>query len=449
MGTHNSSASALTDVLSAVHISQLPQGNPELTMQTPPQQRMIRTAVSPTKSHIKAGDPDRTPWMPKTPEKHSAQPAKEQASNSIRKRPSNGDASTPKTPDSNGLKRKGSHPNSPFNPNPLAPEVDRLPLCPPPRFDLYRNQEKPLASSEDPRRTRVCARRITSGHDFRPAPTLEQNVAGGNLNSSITNDDCALSSVSLQGPPGYIHGKKHDGHDDLQGPITRSDHDARTFVSAQDSKGSPCHNHRPTVRKLAPYAARPPTSLATEIIILEAIFKPLTMHEMGIAMIECSSGVWEQQRSHIGWIYIYHISNEFNTVKIGVTQGSVTGRLQSWREQCGHETFIAYPRAGEWEPVPNIYRLEALVQAELAATRLEEAKCFCCGKRHIEWFDEALAHAIKVVIKWSDWMRKNPYKEVQADKWHLSPQYIPELAELSRPSPKDGADGSAINPIRI
>ena len=450
MGTHNSSASALNDVLSAVHTSQLPQGNPELTMQTPPQQRTIRTAVSLRKSQSKVGDPDRTPWMPKTPEKNSAQPAKEQASNSIRKRPSNGDASTPKTPDSSGLKRKGSHPTSPFNRYAVASKLVRLSLGSPPPFDLYRNQEKPLASSEDPRRTRLCVRRITSGHDLRPAPTLEQNVAGGNLNSSITNDYCALSSIGLQGPPGYIHGKKHDGHDDLQGPITRSDHDARTFASAQDWKGSPCHNHRPTVRKLAPYAARPPTSLAREMIILEAMIKPLTMREMGIATIECSSGVWKQQRSHIGWIYIYHISNELNTVKIGVTQGSVMGRLQSWTEQCGHETLIAYPRAGlEWMPVPNIYRLEALVQAELAATRLEEAKCFCCGKRHIEWFEEAVAHAIKVVIKWSEWMRKNPYIEVQADKWHLSPQCIPELAELSRPSPKDCADGSAIKPIRI
>ena len=60
-----------------------------------------------------------------------------------------------------------------------------------------------------------------------------------------------------------------------------------------------------------------------------------------------------------------------------------------------------------------------------------------------------MAHAIEVVAKWSKWMRKSPYIEVQADKWHLSPQYIPDLAELSRPSPKDYADGSAINPIRI
>lgn len=456
MGTYNSSASALTDVLSAVHTNQLPQGNPELRMQISPQQRTIRIAVSPRKSHNKVGDPDRSAWMPKTPEKIPSQPAKEQASNSTRKSLSNGDASTTKTPDSHGLKRKPSHLTSPLNagvPRPrdaMMSEAYRSSLGEPPSFNLDSIREQISNLSEEPRRTKPCVLRITSRHGFRPAPTLDQNVAGGNLNSSITNDDCALSSVGLQGPPSYIHGNQHDEHDDLQGPIPRSDHDARTFPSAQDLKGSQCHNHRPIVRKLAPYAARPPKSLATEMIILETMIKPLTMREMGIATMECSSGNWKQQTSHEGWIYIYQISNELNTVKIGVTQGSVMGRLRSWTEQCGHETLIAYPRAGsDWDPVPNIYRLEALVQAELAATRLEEVKCFCCGKRHIEWFEEAVAHAIEVVAKWSKWMRKSPYIEVQADQWHLSPQYIPDLAELSRPSPKDYADGSALNPIRI
>ena len=453
MGTYSSSVLALTDESSEGCPYRRPQGSPGSERPISPQQRNIRIPVTPRKSHSKVGKPDPSLWIPKTPERNSSQPTKGQESNSTRKSLSYGGASTPKTPDSHGLKRKGSHLTSPLNagvPRPrgaVTSEANKSSLGEPPSFNVDAMKEQTLALYENYRRTKPFVHRITSENDLRPAPTLEQNVAGGNLNSSITN---AVSSVGLQGPLSYTHGQKHDKHDDLQIPNTRPDHEATTFVLAQDSKGSPYHSHRPTVRKLAPYAARPPISLATEMTILEAMIKPLTKREMGIAKIELSSGEWKKQISHTGWIYIYQISNELNTVKIGITQDSVQSRLRSWKEQCGHETFILYPETeSEWKPVPNIYRLEALVHAELAATRLEEAKCFCCEKRHIEWFQVAVAHARKVVAKWSEWMRTNPYKEFQADKWHLAPRYIPNLAELARPSPKDCTDGSAINPIRI
>ena len=221
-------------------------------------------------------------------------------------------------------------------------------------------------------------------------------------------------------------------------------------TSAQDLKGSLYHNDRPTVlRKLAPYVKRPPESLAPEMIICEAIIKPLTKPEIGIAWRKISSEKWIQETSLKGWIYIYQFPDEVNTIKIGITQVLIEGRLDSWTEQCGHETRIEYPvTESEREPVPNTCRLEALVQAELAASRPEEAEC-SCGKRHIEWFEEALAHARKVVVKWPKWMRTNPYKEVLPENWHLSPQHIPDLAELSRPSPRDLAEGSVVNPIRI
>lgn len=189
--------------------------------------------------------------------------------------------------------------------------------------------------------------------------------------------------------------------------------------------------------------------MAPEVIICEAIIKPLTKPEMGIAWRQTSSGAWRKQTSHVGWIYVYQLHNEVNTVKIGVTQVSIEGRLESWTEQCGHEPQIVYPTtASERQPVPNIFRLEVLVQAELAASRLEEIGC-SCKKKHIEWFGEDLAHVRKVVVKWSEWMRTNPYKEAQPEHWHISPQYIPELAKLSCPSPRDRVAGSATNPIPI
>lgn len=392
-----------------------------------------------------------------------------------------GDDSAPKTPDSHGLKRKSSNltpPTSAGLPRPpdttgVTTELYRLSLGVPPTFNPNNSPEHLSSSPTESRRIRPCFRRITSENDLRPAKFAKPSTAGGDLNLSITDDDGAISSVGLQDSPSYILGNKHDENDDPYGPFTKSDHDAMILTRnallpagnryakishsgfraegalAQDSKGSQCHNDRPTVRKLAPYTKRPPKTLAPEMIICEAIIKPLTKPEMGIAWKKTSSGTWIEQTSHAGWIYIYQLPNEVNTVKIGITQVSIEGRLDSWTEQCGHKTQIAYPSTeSERKPVPNIYRLEALVQAELAASRLEEMEC-SCGKRHIEWFEEALTHARKVVVKWSEWMRTNPYKEVQPRYWHLSPQYIPELAELSRPSPRDPAEGSAINPIRI
>lgn len=402
----------------------------------------------------------------------------EQKSNSNGKSIINGDDSALITPNSRSLKRKGSNLTPSYNarvPKPpnletVTKELYRFSLGEPPIFNLDISPEQLPTSPTELRRIRPCVRRITSENDLQPAKIVGPNATGGTNDLSITSDDPRVSAVRLQDPPSYIQSHKHDKNDDPYGPFTRSDHDVMILTkdallpvgdsyaklshpgsraeetSAQDSKGS---IDRPIGRKLAPYTKRPPKSLAPEMIICQAIVKTLTKPEMGIAWMKTSSGTWIQQTSHTGWIYIYQLPNELNTVKIGITQVSIEGRLDAWTEQCGHITQIAYPTTeSERESVPNIYRLEALVQAELAACRLEEVGC-SCGTRHIEWFDEALAHARKVVVKWSEWMRTNPYKEVQPQHWHLSPHYIPDLAELSRPSPRNLAEGSAINPIRI
>ena len=389
-----------------------------------------------------------------------------------------GDHSDPRTPDSRGLKRKSSSLTAPFNvglPQPpdtkaLSAELYRLSLGAPPTFNPNISPEQLSSSPMESRRTRPCVRQITSEIELRPAKFAKPSAAGENVNLSIYNDDRATSSIGLQDPPSAFHGNKHKETDNPYDPFTESDHDVtrealllagdrssnmshsgftaeETLV--QDSKGSLFHNDPPIVRKLSPYTKRPPKSSAPETIIQEAIVKPLTKLEMGIAWKRTSSGRWMQQTSHLGWIYIYQLPNEVNTVKIGITQVSIEDRLDSWTEQCGHKPQIVYPSTeSERVPVPNIYRLEALVQAELAATRLEETGC-SCGVRHIEWFEEALAHARKVVVKWSEWMRTDPYQEVQPQYWHLSLHYIPDLAELSRPSPRDPAEGSVANPIRI
>ena len=407
---------------------------------------------------------------------------KEQESNSTRNSLIDGNDRAPKTPDSHDLKRKGSNLTSQFNHGVSRPpdtaaavtsELYRSSLGIPPPFNLDTSKEHLSPFPTEPRRTKPRVCQIASENDKRPAKFAAPNIAGESLNFFITDDTRAISSVEVQDPPSFIQGNKTDEKDDLYDPFTTSDHDAMILTrdgllpggepyarvshsvlraeetSTQDSKESLYHTHRSAIRKLVPYTKRPPKSLAPESIIYEAIIKPLTKLEMGIAWRETSSGKWIQQKSHIGWIYIYQLPNELNTVKIGVTQGSIEARLNSWTEQCGHKTQIAYPsKISEGEPVPNIYRLEALVQAELAASRLEELDC-SCGKRHMEWFEESLEHARKVVVKWSEWMRTNPYKETEPQHWDLLPQHIPNLAELSRPSPRHRAARSAFWPIWV
>lgn len=403
---------------------------------------------------------------------------KEQKSNSKKKSLVDGDESTPKTPDNHGSKRKSSNLTPAFNARvpqssdseAVKSKIYRLSLGVPPPFNLNNSLESSPPSLTESRRARPYFRSITSETDVRPPKFAKPNVAGRNPRLSLADDDVIVSSVGLQRPPTNIQSHKHDEGVDLHGPFARSKHDTMMLTrdalfpagdqnaelsysafkvdgtSAQNSKGSLSHNNRPTGRKLAPYAKRPPNSLAPETIIREAIISPFTEYEMGIAWRETSSGELIQQTTHTGWMYMYQLPNEVNTVKIGVTQVSIEGRLDSWAKQCGHKPQIAYPSTeSEREPVPNVYRLEALVQAELAATRLEELEC-SCGVKHIEWFEEASAHARKVIVKWSKWMRTNPYREVMPEQWHLSPQHISDLAELSRPSP---AEGSVFNPILI
>ena len=406
----------------------------------------------------------------------------EQKSNSNKKSLVDGNESVPKTPDSHGSKRKSSNLGSPFNnqvPQPSDSEAVkskfyRLNLGVPPPFNLNNSPQSSPPSPTESRRARSYVRRITSETDVRPTKFAKPNVAGRNPEFSLSDNDLAVGSVGLQDPPINTQGNKHDENYDLYGPFARSEYDAMILtrdavssagiqntklsssdfradgISAQNSKGSLSHNDRPTGRKLVPYAKRPPNSLAPETIIREAIISPFTKYEKGIAWRKTSSsGVWIQQTTHTGWIYMYQLPNEVNTVKIGITQVSIESRLDSWAEQCGHKPQIAYPSTEpEREPVPNIYRLEALVQAELAATRLEELEC-SCGVKHIEWFEEALAHVRKVVVKWSKWMRTNPYREAVPEQWHLLPQHLSDLAELSRPSPRDPAEGSGFNPILI
>ena len=391
-------------------------------------------------------------------------PHKNQTLNSTRQSLVNRDDSAPNTPENRSLKHKSSDLTNLLNskvartPSTKAfrSEMYGLSLNTPPSSNLNISPGQLSPSPSEARRTRSHPHESLPGNDGRPAKVAGPRAAGGYLSLSISTAGRAGNSV--ESPIFIREGNEYDESDDLYGSFRGSDHDASVFtrdalipqgthnagllhssinaeaISTYSSRGSLNHQDGPSVRVFAPYAYRPPTPLATEMIICEAIVRPLLKREMGIAKLRTSFGEWKQQTSHIGWIYIYQIPNEVDRLKIGITQDSVERRLRSWTEQCGHEARLAYPSTeSERESVPNIYRLEALVHAELAASRLQVMDC-SCKIIHNEWFEEKLTHARMVVVKWSNWMRRKPYEEFRTDNWHLSLQHLPNLLELSRPS---------------
>lgn len=199
------------------------------------------------------------------------------------------------------------------------------------------------------------------------------------------------------------------------------------------SDGTLYYDDEPIIRRLVNYTRCWWRPAAPEEIVHGALVRSFTKHEIGVAL---------KQKGHEGHIYIYLLPGEFKTVKIGVTQRPVQTRLDEWTGQCNHKTYLAYPLPDTPElKVPHVYRVEALVHAELAANRLEELEC-SCGTKHGEWFGEELAHARKVVVKWSDWMRKHPYQEVQTGRWELKEEHRDDIAMLTCPSPRDVREAS-------
>ena len=112
-----------------------------------------------------------------------------------------------------------------------------------------------------------------------------------------------------------------------------------------------------------------------------------------------------------GLIYMYWYPGNFGYIKIGYTgRKTISKRLAEWKRQCKHEAQPHWTSemqsAGR---VPHVYRVEALVHAELNDYRFQE-KCKGCGKNHIEWFRVTVEMARRVIEKWSNWMiRKQPY----------------------------------------
>jgi hypothetical protein len=123
-----------------------------------------------------------------------------------------------------------------------------------------------------------------------------------------------------------------------------------------------------------------------------------------------------------GLIYMYWVPGNFGFVKIGKTSGESTERrLKEWRESCGH-ALEEYTRGetGLALQLPHAHRVERLVHTELKDYRIREDRCenMKCGRAHIEWFYVPQDHALRVIEKWSSWIKTRPYIEVNGI-WRL------------------------------
>lgn len=121
-----------------------------------------------------------------------------------------------------------------------------------------------------------------------------------------------------------------------------------------------------------------------------------------------------------GFIYIFWQPIAFGCVKIGLSK-DVDKRMNQWEQSCQKEVTLCFPRSEEEEqlnsqPVPHIYRVEKLIQAELSERR-KTTKCESekCTRIHNEWFEVSNDVAIKIAKKWMNWMRMRPYVEKHKD----------------------------------
>ncbi|OAQ99782.1 hypothetical protein LLEC1_07709 [Akanthomyces lecanii] len=75
-----------------------------------------------------------------------------------------------------------------------------------------------------------------------------------------------------------------------------------------------------------------------------------------------------------------------------------------------------------------------LVHAELMEHRVR-LYCERCGKQHVEWFEVPAEDAVRVVEKWSRWMRTTPYVKRETRKgvtWYLKEAEAKRLSDVAK-----------------
>jgi T5orf172 domain len=175
----------------------------------------------------------------------------------------------------------------------------------------------------------------------------------------------------------------------------------------------------PYFQNFRPYQPKCTANRSTTAVLRDLIEKPLTDREL-----------------ESGSIYMYWFPGNFGYLKIGKTSRNVTKRLDEWQKQCKHAVESV---SSDFAAVIHVYRVEALVHAELKEVRYHEVNCRGCGCNHREWFLETPEHARRVDEKWKAFIKTSPYVDVGGE-WKLREDISEEEIErLCTPLERIGA----------
>ncbi|MCJ1258135.1 hypothetical protein MMC24_005966 [Lignoscripta atroalba] len=182
------------------------------------------------------------------------------------------------------------------------------------------------------------------------------------------------------------------------------------------------------IQRFLPYCPKVRDGLSTQEVLTRMVTRDLTPRELTR-----------------GFLYVYWFPGNFGMRKIGITKNSIEQRIEQWEKQCGHPAELIYPLQNEErKAVQNVYRLEALVHAELKDYRVEEKHCQGpkCRRSHKEWFRAGDDHVKAVVKKWTSWISKAPYERItivenameETAVWRLKEKHRKTLEVVCRAS---------------
>ena len=115
------------------------------------------------------------------------------------------------------------------------------------------------------------------------------------------------------------------------------------------------------------------------------------------------SEVWGQG---MGYVYILRSRLDISTLsvlKIGFSKYHPEHRAQELASCLAAPELVAHTPL-----IPHAKRIESLIHTELVAKRRIQA-CGQCGQEHREWFTISHAESREVVIRWSQWILRQPY----------------------------------------
>lgn len=186
-------------------------------------------------------------------------------------------------------------------------------------------------------------------------------------------------------------------------------------------------------QNFVPYSPKSTAHLSTSELLRRILSKPLTARDR-----------------HTGYIYVYRSPPNLECVKIGLAGDKPQARIKQWERQCKHEAVSLIPENQQHEfEVQNVYRVEALVHAELRDVRRKEVNCEGCGRTHKEWFATHREHALRVIKKFVDAMGRDLYERV-----YIAGEYVwklkesissAEIDELCRPLELEPSSKNDIN----